>query len=878
MELDQAVVRSSFRHYGVQPHFDDEKVQWWFGDASKSLSMLPPEEYFGTFDLVVIDLLSYTFEALRVGEDEESLVDYMMKLLKPDGIMARQEDFLARNNVDFAKYVVDLDVIGLLHLGLQSITLGSNNLDFIRKKPIDHKIDALVYQPPGTSGHHYTGLWGTYRQNSLNRRLGTNSCTGDDKSQPSQEEATNNQLSSGILSIVEVENTTLSLEDSSLVTTSIQKALHEAGYSGIIIGDSFISNDSAETYSVVTFVMKEGYVVVRSRPEHHYCALDFQLWHGIGKQEQAMTKLVMALGGNVERATSSFRITTGGMHFPSDVNDKNTQTGNKPVSPTNGLCDPWNSSVSTASIPLEREHSDTVLNEILDLTQESDPMVFVVCANQSTECPAFDSIMSTSSEPKRPIVFPLWFCNGVETQQELIRCQQEIQGTIVSHVYMHGKQINGIVIDPNAPREMGQIIHRIFSNNLVRSELLADHYVLLAPTPALSPDESSWRNALLERFRTEIAIFNPLFHARVDVLNIKSNSELELGVFSAGNPSFYENLLEIFARIETKTQNGLSLELRNSKVGLISHVPDFEPSYIASTNDYKMEASYEQWLSQHPVGRQSVVHLHMEPTIEILEGEGVLVNDVAHALGGSWLSGQVLRRREDGVYDVKLVSGDVVGIERQGLRQIMDRDSESPLEFGEHVLFYFAEENVWYQGLVQGVNDDGTYTIMHFTDPRNPLMNMSRNLLVRRLEPRQAHDERSKLSTAEFREILQEGLSQLVDSQFTMTEVGDGCVLIALTAGVQVVASWDGRFHFDINVFVMDDNNSSNKPPKDMTKLLAKSLMEQKPDLISIVQSDDHPRGFGRVVNTREDLESVWFGSVTYPESLSNLHYGDGSL
>ena len=40
MELDQAVVRSSF-----EPHFDDEKVQWWFGDPSKSLGMLPPEEY-----------------------------------------------------------------------------------------------------------------------------------------------------------------------------------------------------------------------------------------------------------------------------------------------------------------------------------------------------------------------------------------------------------------------------------------------------------------------------------------------------------------------------------------------------------------------------------------------------------------------------------------------------------------------------------------------------------------------------------------------------------------------------------------------------------------------------------------------------------------
>jgi len=48
LELDQKVTRSSFKHFGTQPHWDNPKVQRWFGDGAKSGLMLP-QEYFGTF-------------------------------------------------------------------------------------------------------------------------------------------------------------------------------------------------------------------------------------------------------------------------------------------------------------------------------------------------------------------------------------------------------------------------------------------------------------------------------------------------------------------------------------------------------------------------------------------------------------------------------------------------------------------------------------------------------------------------------------------------------------------------------------------------------------------------------------------------------------
>jgi hypothetical protein len=88
LELDQKVTRGAFQYFGVQPHFDNEKVQWWFGDASKSLLMLP-EDYFGSFDMVLVDL-SDTVLSLSVTK-EMDIVGALSLLLKPDGIFVMNE-------------------------------------------------------------------------------------------------------------------------------------------------------------------------------------------------------------------------------------------------------------------------------------------------------------------------------------------------------------------------------------------------------------------------------------------------------------------------------------------------------------------------------------------------------------------------------------------------------------------------------------------------------------------------------------------------------------------------------------------------------------------------------------------------------------------
>ena len=88
LELDQHVTRMAFKHFGARPHYDDERVQWWYGDASKTLLMLP-KEYFGSFDMVLVDL-SDTIFALSVS-GELDVIGALSLLLRPGGIFAMNE-------------------------------------------------------------------------------------------------------------------------------------------------------------------------------------------------------------------------------------------------------------------------------------------------------------------------------------------------------------------------------------------------------------------------------------------------------------------------------------------------------------------------------------------------------------------------------------------------------------------------------------------------------------------------------------------------------------------------------------------------------------------------------------------------------------------
>ena len=88
LELDQHVSRMAFKHLAAKPHFDNPKVQWWFGDASKTLFMLP-KDYFGSFDMVLVDLSDTVLSLTVTGELD--VVGALSLLLRPGGVFSMNE-------------------------------------------------------------------------------------------------------------------------------------------------------------------------------------------------------------------------------------------------------------------------------------------------------------------------------------------------------------------------------------------------------------------------------------------------------------------------------------------------------------------------------------------------------------------------------------------------------------------------------------------------------------------------------------------------------------------------------------------------------------------------------------------------------------------
>ena len=896
MELDQAVVRGTFRHYGVQPFFDDERVQWWFGDASKSLAALPPKDYFASFDLVLIDLYSYTFDNLKVKG--EPLVDYMMKFVQPGGVIVRQEDFLKRTHTDFAQYTVDFDLLDTHYFCLQSFTMGSKTIDFYAKQaslPLSLNVETVYYDPVRRPDHNHTALWAGFRKNRVSPPSSPTTPAS------SNGKAKHHRLSVAV--ILEAEQILLSpLEDRNVVKSTLTQALVKARMTGISVLESSPSGatEPAEWYSHILF-FQEGYVIARTWPRYQYMAVDLLLWNRIIEtRDHLWTELLLALGGGLGGGApldtkSSYRITMGGMFGLMDETDKDQMDNDSDNSSSNNNTS-WAPSVNveedssvSSSPPLETRDFNVILQQLLSLAEsggddESEPpVVAVACADRASSCQTLANL-----EEEHAAVVPIRWCPPLVSDQyrdavtdseqqhhalirRMIDCERQTRNSLREVK----RKIQGIVMDPDAPIEMGQILHKIFNNTVLRYDLLAEDFVILAPTTTNAPS-SDWKESLLERFRTEIVEFNPVFQVNVAFRCNKSNHMLlKMGILSAGRQDFYANLSDRLRRIQGTTE--LKSEVQDTRVGLIRHVPDYQPSATFSNDDYDLEPSREQYLSQRPVGYQAILQFEVQPIAPISKGANVIINEVFQSNWfGTWSIGQVLEaNKEDRTFHVEITKTEEhKTVERKALREINHYSAVSPLEFGEFVLLK-SEDGEWRQGSVAEVYTDGTYRLRAFDGDD---LVLKRHDLVRLAEKPPALDKSPVVLSMDVVKKLFEGALQRLDTSKSSghvgrshwRNVGDGCIFTVFFNGGVMVASWDGMVHIDANIFFEGGSTREAK----LLKAFEEFIVESIPDMTR-VQYDEQPRGFGRVVNTQDDLnKSIWFDNVKdqkYPFGNSTL-------
>ncbi|GAX21114.1 hypothetical protein FisN_1Lh211 [Fistulifera solaris] len=600
LELDQQVTRGSFKHFGTQPHWDNEKVQWWYGDAAKSLLMLP-SDYFGSFDMVLVDL-SETVMSMTVT-DGLDIFGALALLLKPDGIIVKNELYLEKFSEIF-DYTVQVHFRDVPVICTQALVFGSYANDMLYKHPINHDTGPNLFVTPYDDNQLQFESWHDYRRRK--RASQQKTCKNPDDV---EEVITEQKRSPGILMVLETENAATLFESAETFQSALLSSLQAVG---VKVVDAF-SQSTESAGGAVVVLLEEGYVVARRWPHHSYCAFDIHMWANFDAHESIKKAAIQLTGSTGEHSSSSYRIVAGGIFGVQSWKQDEKSRGPRLTR------DCYSKTDVARKTPEDSQVSKIVLKRALELIKDADYSALVFCGDKSSVC----NSLEVFKEAAKGTVVPVWTCQGIDLKNEYalsakLACEKQVLSTITEAA--KAKVFRVVVLDDTVSYEFGQIIHRVFKSRFTRKEILANDVLVVANSLDVTEE---WRRAFLDRFRRDFIVLEPVF--RAEVLFNNSDSSMEMGVLSSGDDRFFENLLAVCQSIEKETN--LEADVRNVQGGLFKYMPKFKPSQFFLPKDYDQSAPLKQWNSQQPVGRQTVIQLEVEPIIDkVITEKTVIVN------------------------------------------------------------------------------------------------------------------------------------------------------------------------------------------------------------------------------------------------------------
>jgi len=627
-------VRSSFKHFGTQQHWDNPKVQWWFGDGAKSLLMLP-EEYFGTFDMVLVDL-SETVMSAKVTKGLD-ILGALALLLKPSGIFVKNELYLEKM-AEIFKHSLQIHFYDVSVICSQCLILGSNTVDFIQTEPTDHGVPTRVTVLENITDH--SKVMHSYTQNPSAQTICSAAKDGqeEEESDPELEEQ---ESSPGILLILEAENAAGNLESADAVKSAIVPALEKAGFTVT----STIPYDAPDGGATVNVFLQEGYVVARTLPEKKYCAFDVHLWSAFSKLENAKVALLEAVQSDVDTA-SKFRIVAGGMFGIQSWREDEKSRGPQNIEQQCVVSDEQVSAVVDSAVS-DSDAVAAILEESLSgLLPEQNAVALILCgAEGESSC---DSVNVLNKHASVQEAIPVWACANVvhETggakiaSHELYACEQHVIAKLREFSKEDGeefvKKIGVIVVDPSAPIEMAQIIHKIVGKdknipsqkvNVIhkkmtargskKSRVFAEDMLVLAPMVD-SGTKNEWRLIFAEKFRSLI-LKEPGFLTAIQYNS--SDTSVDMATFLSGDELYIHHMNQVASNVHERT--GLSSLVKSIEGGLPTFQDKFVSAQTFKGTDYDNQATYDQWLTQEPWGHQTIIQMVLPPRSRALTTKSV---------------------------------------------------------------------------------------------------------------------------------------------------------------------------------------------------------------------------------------------------------------
>jgi len=593
LELDQVIVRNSFKYFHTQPHFDDKRVEWWFGDAVKSLKLLP-KEYFGSFDLVLVDL-SETVASFAVTEHLDML-EALALLLSPQGIMVKNEWVYLDKMSSIFQYTARLNMQDVPLICEQALTMGSQTVDFFNHRPNDHNITRRLLGPQVDIDERYN-IFHDYQKNNLET---SKTCDALEESSSDQEDG-----AAGVLLVVNAENTHVPLAPFGDIEMSLVAAFESLALK--VLSSSSSTSEGGGTFG--TFVFEEGYVSARTWPEQNYCAFDIHLWGGFSMHESIKDALLKVVGSD---EGSSYRVVGGGMLGASSWHRDKDMIGPRSAHAESCSAASASAAVSTSN----SQHlatAGTVLKESLEIIKTNTGTALVVCGPEGKPCPAKD-VLSTSTA--------LWTCDnlGSADSYNMIECENQVLNYLSEVVSTSGR-IGAIVVDESVPVTMLGVVNSILGSNFRMDELLADplRFVVLM---ADDDDVMRRKHNFLDKIRKNIAN-DPVFKAELVLASAKGR--MEMGIVSADDEDFFPRLYNVTSDIEAHSD--LDVQVRKVLGGRWKEQSEAEYNPREyRLEDYDISPGVEQFLGQKPMGRQSIFQL------EVAKDKTISRTDIERAL------------------------------------------------------------------------------------------------------------------------------------------------------------------------------------------------------------------------------------------------------
>merc|ERR1712151_670456 len=212
-----------------------------------------------------------------------------------------------------------------------------------------------------------------------------------------------------------------------------------------------------------------------------------------------------------------------------------------------------------------------------------------------------------------------------------------------------------LIIDSSASQDIGEVIYG-FDMRTDKGLIFSNNMLILSP---IVNQSDRWKMSVLKNYYDQVSeVEEPVYFTDVMLYSDSDDSSMGLGVLSSGDYSFISRLNNMTSNVN-QASIGFTADVKAISRGdfFDAHsLKTFSQNYLP--DDYDTTSSLAQWYSQKPLGRQTIF--------------------------------QLAKIEEEQRF---LKEGDV-------------------LSEGDRVDVYYPDDNAFYPGAIEKINEDGTASIV----------------------------------------------------------------------------------------------------------------------------------------------------------------------